>query len=162
MSYIEQVNGQQLPVKTTTTPFWQTKSLAQMNAEEWESLCDGCALCCLHKLEDEDTGKVYYTNVVCRYLEQEHCQCQHYRERQQIVPTCVWLRPEDIKEFHWLPATCAYRLVAEGKPLPSWHYLVSGSRDTVHREGASVCNRVISEEFVHPDGMEEHIIQWVG
>ena len=142
-------------------PFWQTKTLEQMDRQEWESLCDGCAKCCLHKLEDEDTGNVYYTKVVCRYLDQEHCQCQYYLERQQKVPTCVWLKPEDVEQFHWLPSTCSYRLIAEGKPLPEWHHLVSGSKMTVHQQGISVRNRVLSEEHVHPDGLEEHIIHWV-
>lgn len=144
-----------------TKLFWQTKTLDQMDRQEWESLCDGCAKCCLHKLEDEDSGEVYYTKVVCRYLEQSQCQCQHYQQRQKLVPTCVWLKPEDVAEFHWLPSTCAYRLVAEGKPLAEWHHLVSGSKQTVHEQGISVRNRVLSEEYVHPEGMEEHIIHWV-
>lgn len=143
------------------SPFWQTKSLQQMTSSEWESLCDGCAKCCLHKLEDEESGDVYYTKVVCRYLDEERCQCQHYQERQQLVPTCVWLKPEDVKEFHWLPSTCSYRLIAEGKPLPDWHHLVSGSDQTVHQQGISVRNRVLSDEHVHPDGYEEHIVHWV-
>lgn len=132
-----------------------------MSPSEWESLCDGCAKCCLHKLEDEDTGDVYYTKVVCRYLDEDHCRCQHYEERQTLVPTCVWLKPEDVSEFFWLPSTCSYRLIAEGKPLPEWHHLVSGSNETVHEYGISVRDRVLSEEFVHPDGMEEHIVHWV-
>jgi len=142
-------------------PFWQRKSLAEMTRKEWESLCDGCAKCCLHKLEDEDTGEVYYTKVVCRYMDQETCRCTEYRDRNTLVPACVWLRPEDVDEFHWLPSTCAYRLIAEGKPLEWWHPLVSGSADTVHEAGVSVRGRVLSEEYVHPDGFEEHIIHWV-
>ena len=111
-------------------PFWQTKTLTDMSRDEWESLCDGCAKCCLQKLEDEDSGKVYYTKVVCRYLDEARCRCSHYQERNELVPTCVWLRPEDVAEFHWLPSTCAYRLIADGKDLPDWHHLVSGSRET--------------------------------
>lgn len=142
-------------------PFWKRKTLAEMNREEWESLCDGCAKCCLHKLEDEDSGEVYYTKVVCRFMDAETCRCTEYRDRNTLVPTCVWLRPEDVDEFHWLPSTCAYRLIAEGKPLEWWHPLVSGSSDTVHEAGVSVRGRVLSEEYVHPDGFEEHIIHWV-
>lgn len=140
--------------------FWLHKTLAEMSTEEWESLCDGCAKCCLHKMEDEETGEVFYTKVVCRYLD-EQCACTEYQRRNELVPNCVWLRPEDVEEFHWLPQTCAYRLVAEGKPLPEWHPLVSGDPDSVHRAGISVKGRALSEEYVHPDGFEEHIIHWV-
>lgn len=145
----------------TDQPFWERKSLEEMSPEEWESLCDGCAKCCLHKLEDEDTGEVYYTKVVCRYMDAETCRCTEYQDRNTLVPMCVWLRPENVSEFHWLPSTCAYRLIAEGKPLEWWHPLVSGSQETVHEAGVSVRGRVLSEEYVHPDGLEEHIIHWV-
>ncbi len=141
--------------------FWMRKQLHEMNREEWESLCDGCAKCCLHKLEDEDSGDVYYTKVVCRYLDEQHCSCTEYQDRNRLVPECVWLQPEDVAEFHWLPVTCAYRLIAEGQPLPEWHPLISGSADSVHQAGVSVRGRVLSDEFVHPDGMEEHIVHWV-
>lgn len=140
--------------------FWEQKSLAEMNAQEWESLCDGCAKCCLHKLEDEDSAEVFYTKVVCRYMD-DQCRCTEYQQRHELVPNCVWLKPEDVAEFHWLPSTCAYRLVAEGKPLAAWHPLISGSRDSVHQAGVSIQGRALSEEFVHPDGFEEHIIHWV-
>lgn len=140
--------------------FWETKALNEMTREEWESLCDGCAKCCLHKLEDEDTGDVYYTKVVCRYMD-EQCRCTEYQRRNELVPNCVWLKPEDVEEFHWLPSTCAYRLVAENKPLPDWHPLISGNAQSVHRAGVSIKGRALSEEYVHPDGMEEHIIHWV-
>ena len=140
--------------------FWETKALNEMTREEWESLCDGCAKCCLHKLEDEDTGDIYYTKVVCRYMD-EQCRCTEYQRRNELVPNCVWLKPEDVEEFHWLPSTCAYRLVAENKPLPDWHPLISGNAQSVHRAGVSIKGRALSEEYVHPDGMEEHIIHWV-
>lgn len=141
-------------------PFWETKTLDQMSSDEWESLCDGCAKCCLHKLEDEDDGEVYYTKVVCRYMD-DQCQCTEYQRRNELVPNCVWLRPEDVAEFHWLPSTCAYRLVAEGQPLQAWHPLISGNKQSVHEAGVSIQGRALSEEYVHPDGMEEHIIHWV-
>lgn len=141
--------------------FWEQKTLAEMTSQEWESLCDGCAKCCLHKLEDEDDGEVYYTKVVCRYMDMDTCRCTEYEDRNTLIPECVWLKPEDVEVFHWLPLTCAYRLVAEGKPLEWWHPLVSGNQETVHEAGISVKGRVLSEKNVHPDGMEEHIIQWV-
>jgi uncharacterized cysteine cluster protein YcgN (CxxCxxCC family) len=140
--------------------FWEQKTLAELNPQEWESLCDGCAKCCLHKLEDEDSGEVFYTKVVCRYMD-EQCRCTEYQQRNVLVPNCVWLKPEDVAEFHWLPQTCAYRLVAEGKPLPDWHHLISGDSNTVHESGISIKGRALSEDYVHPDGFEEHIIHWV-
>jgi uncharacterized cysteine cluster protein YcgN (CxxCxxCC family) len=140
--------------------FWEQKSLAELDPQEWESLCDGCAKCCLHKLEDEDSGEVFYTKVVCRYMD-EQCRCSEYQQRNVLVPNCVWLKPENVAEFDWLPQTCAYRLVAEGKPLPDWHHLISGDTNTVHEAGISIKGRALSEDYVHPDGFEEHIIHWV-
>jgi hypothetical protein len=141
--------------------FWEEKSLSEMNKEEWESLCDGCARCCLHKLEDEDTAEVHYTSVVCQYLDENKCQCTNYQDRHELVPECVWLTPETSGSFKWLPTTCAYRLLAEGKPLHHWHPLISGSRDSVEEAGISVKGKCISEEHVHPDSLEERIIHWV-
>jgi hypothetical protein len=141
--------------------FWQHKTLEQMNSAEWEALCDGCAKCCLHKLEDEDTGEVHYTKVACRYMDDDNCQCTVYQERNTLVPECVWLKLEDIPLFHWLPSTCAYRLIAEGKPLYDWHPLVSGDPQSVVAAGVSIKGRVLSDANVHPDGMQEHIIKWI-
>lgn len=143
-------------------PFWKSKTLAQMNQTEWESLCDGCARCCLEKLEDDETGQVHYTNLVCRYLDQNKCQCTDYQHRSELVAHCISLKPEHASEFKWLPDTCAYRLLAEGKNLHWWHPLVSGSADTVHEAGISVRGKCVSEEFVHPDQWHEHLIKWVG
>jgi len=135
--------------------FWRSKSLQEMNSQEWESLCDGCALCCLHKVEDEDTQEVFYTSVVCHLLDFETCRCTKYEERCSLVPECVKLRPEDVSEFHWLPPSCAYRLVHEGKELPEWHPLISGDSKSVIESGASVLswyevkdNEIEEEEFI--------------
>lgn len=141
--------------------FWQRKTLDEMTKEEWESLCDGCAKCCLHKLEDEDTGEVYYTDVVCRYLDHQNCSCGDYANRTTLVPNCITLTPKNVYEHDWLPQTCAYRLLAEGKELYAWHPLVSGSSESVHEASMSLRHRGISEEHVHPDDMEERIIHWV-
>ncbi len=141
--------------------FWEQKPLAEMTDAEWESLCDGCARCCLHKLEDADSGEVYYTQVRCRYLVEESCRCSDYAHRNELMPNCIDLRREDLAALHWLPATCAYRLLYEGKPLYDWHPLISGSPDSVHEAGISIRGRALSDEFVHPDGYQEHIIHWV-
>lgn len=141
--------------------FWETKTLRQMSSEEWESLCDGCARCCLHKLEDEESEEVFYTDVACQYLEQDACRCTEYQDRNRLVPNCVWLTPDDVDTFHWLPTTCAYRLIAEGQPLPSWHPLVSGRAESVHEAGISVAGRCVSEAFVHDEDFEDRIIHWV-
>ena len=141
--------------------FWKDKSLFEMSTEEWESLCDGCARCCLHKLEDEDTGDVHYTAVVCRYLDQEACRCTEYEDRTKLVPDCIQLTPVGALDYSWLPGTCAYRVLAEGRELAWWHPLVSGSKNTVHEAGISVTGKCVSELHVHPDAMEEQIITWV-
>lgn len=138
-----------------------SKPLAELDDAEWEALCDGCALCCLHKLEDVDTGEIHYTGVRCRYLDETSCRCSDYRNRATLMPNCLDLRGRDVATLEWLPSTCAYRLRALGLPLPDWHYLVSGDRESVHRAGRSIRGRAVSDEFVHPDGYEEHIVRWV-
>lgn len=142
-------------------PFWVRKTLAEMTAEEWESLCDGCGRCCLAKLEDEDDGEVYFTSVSCRLLDTQTCRCTDYANRLAQVPDCVALGPDTVAAIHWLPSTCAYRLVAEGRPLYPWHPLLSGSPESVHRAGISVRGRVISEAYVPEADLEDHIIHWV-
>lgn len=142
-------------------PWWESKSLQELSSTEWESLCDGCAKCCLHKLEDEDTGEVHYTKVRCRYLEEEQCRCSDYAQRSVLVPNCIQLRPNEVASYDWLPSSCAYRLRANGEPLPAWHHLVSGDSGSVHSAGISIRGRSVSDAYVHPDGFEEHIIHWV-
>lgn len=146
--------------KTDTRPFWERKALHEMDHAEWESLCDGCARCCLHKLEDEDSGDLSYTRVVCRYLDQQACHCTVYPQRSQLVPDCVTLTPDNLDALHFMPGTCAYRLLNEGHPLPLWHPLVSGERDSIHEAGITVTGKVVSEDHVHADGYEEHVVEW--
>ena len=141
--------------------WWNTLPLEALDPEQWEALCDSCALCCLHKLEDDDTGEVYYTGIRCRYLDEATCRCGDYPNRSVLVPHCIDLVGKDCAQLHWLPSTCAYRLRAQGKSLPEWHYLVCGDRDAVHRAGVSIQGRAVSDEYVHPDGYDEHIIHWV-
>jgi uncharacterized cysteine cluster protein YcgN (CxxCxxCC family) len=141
--------------------FWRAKKLHEMSPTEFESLCDGCGKCCLHKLEDEDNGDVYYTKVACKFLNHDSCQCQVYAERQQHVPDCVTLTPESVKDTYWLPETCAYRLIDEGIPLFDWHPLVSGDPDSVHKAGMSVAGQVIHEDSVNPDDLEDYVVRWV-
>ncbi|MDX1735279.1 MAG: YcgN family cysteine cluster protein [Halioglobus sp.] len=137
------------------------KPLSQLSDSEWEALCDGCAKCCLHKLEDAEDGQVYFTKVRCRYLDEHSCRCSDYANRSRLVPNCIDLRGRDPATLEWLPSTCAYRLRANGQPLPSWHYLVCGDREAVHRAGVSIRGRSVSDEFVHPDGYDEHVVHWV-
>jgi uncharacterized cysteine cluster protein YcgN (CxxCxxCC family) len=126
--------------------FWEEKPLDRMNREEWESICDGCGKCCLHKLEDEETGEVFATNVACRLLNRKQAQCMDYPNRKTHVPDCVRLTPTKLATIDWLPRSCAYRLLADGKPLPDWHHLISGSRETVHEAGASTRGWTVSED----------------
>jgi hypothetical protein len=127
-------------------PFWKHKQLREMSREEWESLCDGCARCCLVKLEDEDTGKIHFTSAACKLLDGRQCRCTDYQNRTARVPDCVELTPENAGELNWLPKTCAYRLLAEGRDLAWWHPLVSGRAETVVEAGISVKGRTRSEE----------------
>lgn len=129
-----------------------------MSRSEWESLCDGCARCCLHKLEDEDDGEVYYTDIHCRYMKRDDCSCTVYQTRNQKVPECIWLTPEQAASFKWLPDTCAYRLLAEGKDLYDWHPLISGDPDSVHKADISIKNKGIPDDQVAEDEWQDRII----
>ena len=143
-----------------TQPFWKTKRLEQMTDAEWESLCDGCGRCCLHKLRDDDTQALSFTTVACRLLDPDSCRCGDYAHRSVRVPDCVQLTPKSVQDIDWLPPSCAYRRVAEGKGLAWWHPLVSGTPETVHEAGVSVRGRSIGERRAGP--LEHHIVEWPG
>ncbi|OQX30799.1 MAG: hypothetical protein B0D96_03455 [Candidatus Sedimenticola endophacoides] len=143
----------------TDNRFWTEKPLTDLSNEEWEALCDGCAKCCLHRFEDSRTREIHFTNVCCRYLDQHSCRCSDYLRRNVNVPECVLITPKVLEAPYWLPETCAYRLLAEGRPLPPWHPLVSGDPATVFRSGNAVCGRVISER--ETDCLEHHLIDWI-
>jgi uncharacterized cysteine cluster protein YcgN (CxxCxxCC family) len=139
--------------------FWERVPMAEMTREEWEALCDGCGNCCLIKLEDEDTGDYLYTNVSCRLLDTHTCQCGNYALRKQIVKDCVILKPDNIETIaDWMPATCAYRLLFEGEPLPAWHPLLTGEKESVVQAGASVKDWAIPEYDVDMDDIEDYIV----
>ena len=142
------------------TPFWKRKSLEQMTAREWESLCDGCGRCCLNKLEEEGTQKIFFTDVACKLLDHDTCRCKDYRNRLKKVPDCVGLTPQNMRTISWLPGTCAYRLVAEGHELYWWHRLVSGSPETVHEAGISMRGRTTASEtdMADVDDYFEHML----
>ncbi len=138
----------------TEAAFWREKTLAEMSQTEWESLCDGCGKCCLHKIR-EKSGALSLTNVACRLLDTDTCRCTNYARRKTLVPDCVVLTPASLPAIDWLPSTCAYRLVQEGKELPDWHPLVSGEEASVHAAGISMQGRCISERDAGP--LEDHI-----
>ena len=137
-------------------PFWEEKTLTQMSRAEWESLCDGCGKCCIHKLEDEETGELHATNVACRLLNRHSAQCSDYKNRKAYVPECVRLTPAKLRDIDWLPDSCSYRLIDEGYPLPEWHHLVSGDRETIHKAGKSVRGWTVSED--EAGDLENHIV----
>ena len=141
-------------------PFWKTKTLEQMSRAEWESLCDGCGRCCLHKLRDEDTEELAFTNVACRLLDPATARCTDYANRQKWVPDCVKLTPARVRQLDWLPPSCAYRLLAEGQDLPWWHPLVSGRAGTVAEAGIAVQGRIIPERDA--GALEDHVVAWPG
>lgn len=137
--------------------FWDLP-LEDLNRAEWEALCDSCGRCCLHKLEDDETGEIHETNVACKLLDTGTARCRDYRNRRALVPDCLRLTPRLVAQVTWLPESCAYRRRAEGRPLPQWHYLLTGSHDAMHQAGASVGGKVISENVAGP--LEHHIVDW--
>ncbi len=136
--------------------FWENVPLDKLDRAQWEALCDGCGKCCIHKLEDEDTGELHATNVACRLLDRRSGACSNYKHRHAFVPECIRLTPAKLKQLDWLPSSCAYVLRAEGKPLPEWHYLVSGDRESIHIAGKSVRGWTISEDDAGE--LEYHLI----
>lgn len=155
-------------------PFWQTKTLQQMNRSEWESICDGCAKCCLHKfIEDDETEspratehiqpdeELHYTDIACQYLDDDTCQCTQYSQRTSLVPSCVSLTFDNLKDIYFMPPSCSYRLLHEGKGLPHWHPLRhQGNPAMMHQAGMSVRNKVICETRVDLDDFQQHIVVW--
>lgn len=144
--------------QATELPFWETKTLEEMSGEEWESLCDSCGRCCLHKLEDEETGEIYYTDVACRYIDAQTCRCGDYVRRRELVPNCLVLNIAEPKIIQMLPNTCAYRQCYESKPLASWHPLLSKDANTVHEAGISIQGKYVTDDQVSTDELEDHII----
>jgi len=141
--------------------FWE-KPLGDLDDKEWEALCDGCGRCCLKKLQDESDNSIHWTRIVCRYFDENTHQCTCYESRSELVPDCLNVKRMDIlANLAWMPATCAYRLRAEAKPLPDWHPLLTGSREAIEEAGIQIGGSVLSEEYVHPEGYQEHVIKWV-
>lgn len=141
--------------------FWKEKTLTEMNREEWESLCDHCGKCCLLKLEDEDEAQsVYYTNIICNLFNKNDGTCTDYWNRETLVPSCLRLTQDNLDQIEWLPPSCSYRRIIEGRELPPWHHLVSGDKKTIHLTGNSVLGKVIFEKDVDENILEEHIVEW--
>lgn len=146
------------PMEKEKKPFWETKKLHEMTTDEWEALCDGCALCCLHKFEDEDTLEIFYTGVSCKMLNIESCRCKAYKNRFNVVVDCIKIKPRNFNRMHMLPRTCAYRKIFEGQKLEPWHHLISGDKESVHEAGISVRGKAMPEENVHPDDITDFVL----
>lgn len=140
--------------------FWESKTLEELTIEEWESLCDGCAKCCLHKIEDVETGRVYYTNVACQLLDMDKCLCKDYANRSKFVNDCLQLTPKTVREYDWLPKSCAYRRLAEGRGLAWWHPLISGEKTTVPKICSGLYGKILSEKSVDLSQLEDMIVDW--
>lgn len=146
---------------TASRPFWEEKSLDEMTREEWELLCDGCGKCCLHKIDDMVSGNILYTRVACQFLDLKTCRCRHYARRSELISDCVDLTPDGVRQLSWLPKSCAYRRIHEGRGLAWWHPLVSGQRRTVRSAGASVCDWAVPEKNIHLNELEAYVIDWI-
>lgn len=144
----------------TNLPFWQQTKLSDMTQDQWESLCDGCGKCCVLKLEDIDTGAIYYTDVSCKLLCTKTATCTNYQDRKRHVPDCVILRADNLDALHWMPESCAYRRLHEGRDLPAWHPLITGNKDAMKAANHSVANQVISEMNVAEADMPDHLFDW--
>lgn len=140
--------------------FWKEKTLLEMSDSEWESLCDGCGLCCLNKLEDWETGEIAWTSIHCTLLDGDTCRCKDYENRQATVPDCIRLTAQSVHEISWLPPTCAYRLIRDGEDLKPWHPLVSGRPETVHEAGISARGQTVSEDGIAIEDYEDYVVDW--
>lgn len=146
---------------TSEPPFWQTTSLLDMSHEQWESVCDGCAKCCLTQLQDEETNLLVFTDVACSLLDDGTCRCKDYQNRSKTVPSCIAMNPGNVREVaEFAPPSCSYRLLLAGETLPEWHHLNTGSQETVHKSGNSVRHRVRFIDDINPDDIEDYIIEW--
>ncbi len=145
-------------MRQASPPFWAAKKLEEMSRSEWESLCDSCGRCCLYKLEDDETGEIYYTDVACRYLDPDSCRCSDYTRRQTLVPDCLVLDIDHPGYIRMLPNSCAYRQLHEGEPLADWHPLISGNPNSVHEAGISIKGKYVTDDEVNLDELEAHII----
>ncbi|MEE9352028.1 MAG: YcgN family cysteine cluster protein [Thiotrichaceae bacterium] len=143
-----------------TDAWWDKKRLGELSQDEWEQLCDHCGKCCLLKLEDEDSGDVYYTDVACKLMNASDCTCSQYSEREKLVPDCLKLTKENLEQISWMPLSCAYRRIMEGRGLPGWHHLVCGDKEEIHRQGCSVVGKFIYEGDVNDENIEERIVEW--
>jgi uncharacterized cysteine cluster protein YcgN (CxxCxxCC family) len=152
------MNAKDMPANKK--PWWEQKTLHEMTREEWEQLCDHCGKCCLHKLEDEDTQIVYYTNVACYLMDGNDGHCTDYANRCVKVPTCVQLDISNLDSINWMPPSCSYRLLKEGKALPRWHHLITGNKQSIHKAGQSVIGRFIPETEINEEDIEDYIVEW--
>ena len=146
----------------TDRPFWETKSLSEMSRDEWELICDGCAKCCLVKIEDEDSGDIAFTRLHCRLLDAEICRCKDYENRQAYVPDCVKLTPGNVEQLKWMPKECSYRRLADGRGLEAWHHLISGDRGLIHKLGHSIKGKTVDETDAKEDEWMHWIVDWEG
>ncbi|MBV1908955.1 MAG: YcgN family cysteine cluster protein [Kangiellaceae bacterium] len=139
--------------------FWENTPFDELNPKQWEQICDGCAQCCAHKLQDDETDEIFLTNIVCQHLDMKKCQCSVYGNRHVHVPDCIKITPENANRLNWIPDTCGYRLLANGKPLPEWHPLVTGEQESTHLSNMSVTGKVISETDIDIDELEDYLVE---
>lgn len=143
---------------TTRQAWWEKKHLSEMSRFEWEQICDHCGKCCLHKLEDEADGTVYYTNVACSLVDAKSCHCTNYENRRELVPTCLQLTVNNLDQIDWMPPSCSYRLLKEGQTLAAWHHLITGDKNSIHQCGESIQGKYLNETDV--SDLQEHVVEW--